>query len=128
MAIDLAVRVPNRPGTLLQIADALGRGGVNIEAACGYETAETGVVHLLVVDAELGRRTLLNAGVEIDAERQVVVVDVQNRPGGGAAVLRLVAEAGVNVDLLYTTLDGRLVLGSDDPARLRSALATAGKA
>ncbi|HEY5629142.1 MAG TPA: hypothetical protein VIR16_06495 [Candidatus Limnocylindrales bacterium] len=128
MAIDLQVRVPNRPGTLLQVADALGRGGVNIEGACGYEVGEEGLLHVLVVDAERGRRTLLNAGVEIEAERQVVVVDVQNRPGGGAALLRLVADAGVNIDLLYTTLDGRLVLGSDEHARLRTALAAAGKA
>lgn len=128
MAIDLEIRVPNRPGTLLQVADALGRGGMNIEAACGYESGETGILHLLVLDAERGRRTLLNAGVQIEAERQVVVVEVENRPGGGAAVLRLVADAGVNVDLLYTTLDGRLVLGSDDPAQLRTALAAAGRA
>lgn len=128
MAIDLEVRVPNRPGTLLQVADALGRGGVNIEAACGYETGETGLLHVLVLDAERGRRTLLNGGVEIGAERPVVVVEVQNRPGGAAAVLRLVAEAGVNINLLYTTLDGRLVLGSDEHARLRTALAAAGKA
>lgn len=125
MAIDLAVRVPNRPGTLLQVAEVLGRAGVNIEAACGYQTGEAGLLHLLVLDAERGRRTLLNAGVEIDAERQVVVVEVQNRPGGAAAVLRLVAAAGVNVDLMYTTLDGRLVLGGDEPVRLRDALAAA---
>ncbi len=128
MAIDLRVRLPNRPGTLLLVADALGRGGLNIEAACGYETGDAGVLHLLVVDAERGRRTLLNAGVEIESEQPVVVVDVQNRPGGGAAVLRLVADAGANINLLYTTLDGRLVLGSDDPPRLRTALAAAGKA
>jgi hypothetical protein len=128
MAIDLQVRVPNSPGTLLQVADALGRGGVNIEGASGHEAGDAGLLHILVLDAERGRRTLLNAGVEIEAERAVVVVEVENRPGGAAAVLRLVANAGVNIDLLYTTLDGRLVLGSDDPALLRTALAAAGKA
>lgn len=123
MAVDLEVRLPSRPGTLLQAVDALAHAGVNIDGACGYDDGQSGVLHVLVPDAELARRTLLSAGIEITAERTVVVIGVENRPGGGAALLRRVADAGVNVDLMYTTLDGRVVIGGDDPARLRAALA-----
>lgn len=123
MAVDLQVRLLTRPGTLALAADALGRAGVNIDGALGLEVAGEGVLHVLVADAERARRALLSADIEIVAERAVTVVAVENRPGSGAALLRRVAEAGVNVNLLYTTLDGRLVLGGDDPHRLREALA-----
>jgi hypothetical protein len=126
MAIDIEVRLPSRPGTLLGAAEALGHAGVNIEGACGYEAGDWGTMHLLVLEAETARRSLLNANVEILAERPVVMVDIENRPGSGAAILRRVAEAGVNVDLLYTTLDGRLVLGSPEIGRLRAAVTPAG--
>jgi hypothetical protein len=125
MAIDLGVRLPTRPGSLVLVAEALGRAGVNIDGACGLEACGEGLLHVLVENGELARRTLLNADIEIASESQVVVLELENRPGTGAAILRRVADAGVNVDLLYTTLDGRLVLGSDDPARLRAALAEA---
>jgi len=123
MPTDLALRLPTRPGTLVAVAEALARAGVNIDGACGLETGGEGILHVLVADAELARRTLLNAGIEIWAEQPVAVLQLENQPGSGAAVLRRVADAGVNVDLLYTTLDGRLVLGSDQPGRLRAALA-----
>jgi hypothetical protein len=123
MATDFRVSLPNRPGSLLQAAEALGHAGVNIEGACGYEAAETGVLHVLVADAELARRSLLNAGIAIEAERPVMVVEVENRPGSGAAIFRRLAEAGIALDLMYTTLDGRLVLGSRELARLRAELA-----
>lgn len=123
MPIDLRVCCPNRPGTLLQATEALGHAGVNIDGACGYEAGETGILHVLVADAELARRTLLNAGIEIEAEQQVLVVEVENRPGAGAALFRRIADAGVALDLIYTTLDGRVVLGSRELAKLRAALA-----
>lgn len=123
MATDLALCLPSRPGTLLRVAEALGHAGVNIDGACGLETAGEGILHVVVSDAELARRTLLNAGVEICAEQTVTVLALENRPGSAAAVLRRVADAGVSVNLLYTTVDGRLVLGSDEPGRLRDALA-----
>ncbi len=122
MAIDLQVGLVHRPGTLLKASEALGRAGINIDGACGFVCEGQGVYHVLVQDAELARRTLLNADLEIQDERSVVVVPVENRPGGVAAVLQRVAQAGVNVDLLYVTADGRLVLGSGNVAALRRAL------
>jgi hypothetical protein len=126
MATDFALCLPTRPGTLLRVTEALGRAGVNIDGACGLETGGEGVLHVIVSDAEAARRTLLNTGVEICGEQTVSVLEVENRPGSAAALLRRVADAGVNVNLLYTTLDGRVVLGSDEPGRLREALAATG--
>jgi hypothetical protein len=122
MATDLTVGLVNRPGTLLGASDALGRAGINIEGACGFVCDGQGVYHVLVEDAERARRALIDAGFEIEAERPVVVMPVENQPGSAAALLRRVADSNLNVDLLYPTVDGRLVLGGEDVGAIRRAL------
>jgi hypothetical protein len=126
MATDLCVGLVNQPGTLLRATDALGRAGINIDGASAFVCDGQGVYHVLVSDREQARRALMDAGLEIQAEREVVLTAVENRPGGAAAVLRRVAAAGANIDLLYLTIDGHLVLGGDDPGAIRRGLAEPG--
>jgi hypothetical protein len=122
MTTDLTVGLVNQPGTLLRASDALGRAGVNIEGACGYVCDGQGVYHVLVEDAERARSALIDAGLEIHAERAVVATPVENRPGSAAALLRRVSEAQLNIDLLYVTADSRLVLGGDNLPAIRAAV------
>ena len=122
MTTDLTIGLVDRPGTLAQASDALGRAGVNIEGACGLVIDGRGVYHVLVADAERARRALIDAGFEIQAERPVAVLPVDNRPGEAGRLLRRIADAGVNLELLYTTLDGQVVLGGADPGAIRRAL------
>ena len=123
MATDLTIALADQPGSLAKASDALGRAGVNIDGACGYVCETQGVYHGLVHDLDGGRRALMNGGFTIEDERRVVAKPVENQPGAAAALLRKVAEAGVNVDLLYMTLDGQLVLGGTDIAGIERALA-----
>jgi len=123
MPTDLTIGLVDRPGTLAQASDVLARARVNIDGACGYVHEGVGIYHVLVDDAELARRTLIDAGFEIQAERRVAITPVQNQPGAAAALLRRVAAAGVNIDLLYMTADGRLVLAGSDVAGIANALA-----
>lgn len=123
MPTDLTVALIDRPGTLALASDALGRAGVNIEGACGYVCDDIGRYHVLVADVERARRALIDSGFELVAERQVVVTGIEDRPGAAAELLRRVAAGGANVDLLYLTVDGRLVLGGDDIPAIAHALA-----
>lgn len=122
MATDLTVGLVNQPGTLLRATDALGRAGVNIEGACAFVCDGQGVYHVLVEDRERARRALIDSGLEIQAERQVVLAPVENRPGAAAALFRSIARASANIDLLYMTVDGRMVLCGDDVQHIRSVL------
>jgi hypothetical protein len=122
MATNLTVSLLNEPGTLLRASDALGRAGINIQGACGYLCDGHGTFHVLVDDAERARRALIDAGLEVQDERQVVTTEVEDRPGSAAAVLRRVADAKLNIDLLYVTADKRLVLAGDDIVGIRAAL------
>ena len=122
MPTDLTIGLLDRPGTLARASDALGRAGINIEGAAGYVCGGQGTYHVLVSETERARRALIDAGFEIQAERQVAVSPIEDRPGAAAALLRRVADAGVNVDLMYLAVDGRLVLGGEDVAGIRAAL------
>jgi hypothetical protein len=69
------------------------------------------------------RAPLNEAGIEVGRERDVLVVDVEDRPGSMGEVARRIGDAGVNVELVYTTFgEVRLVLGVDDIDEARSAL------
>ncbi len=122
MLTDLTIRLANRPGTLAAASDVLGRSGINIEGACGYLCGDAGEYHVLVSEPGRAGRALIDAGFEVITERRVAVRPTENRPGAAAALLRRIAEAGVNVDLLYGTVDGRIVVGGDDVPAIEGAL------
>jgi hypothetical protein len=124
MARDLSVALDNRPGELARLGEATGGAGINIEGVCGVATGSgPATVHILVEDVAATRSALENAGLEVSDERDVLVVDVEDRPGTTGEVARKIADAGVNIDLLYTTFGGvRLVLGVDDLEKARAAI------
>lgn len=123
MTTDLTIGLANQPGSLAAACEALGHAGVNIEAACGVVVDGRSELHVLITDAERATRTLIDAGFVILGQRLVVAVPVENRPGAASSLLRRVTDADVGLDLIYTTLDGRVVLGAADIAGLRAALA-----
>lgn len=122
MSTDLTVALSDEPGTLARTSDILGRAGINIDGACGYLCGGEGMYHVLVDDAEQARRALIDAGFTIHDERRVIITPIENRPGAAGALLRRVADMGLNIDLLYMTADGRLVLGGADVDGIRRAL------
>jgi hypothetical protein len=122
MTTDLTVILRNVPGTIADLGEAAGRAGVNLLGACGFECGGEGVMHVLVEgDASAARRAFEQGGMEVRDEREVLVVDVEDAPGGLGRATRRFADAGINVDLVYLTTDGRLVVGPDDVERARSA-------
>lgn len=123
MAKDLTVNLENRPGSLAALGGATGAAGVNIEGMCGVSVGDQGVIHILVEDAEAARKALGDAGLDVGDERDVLVVEVEDRPGTMAEVARRLGDAGVNIDLAYTTFGGvKLVLGVDDMEKARGAV------
>ncbi len=122
MARDLTVILVNRPGTIADAAEALGRAGINIQGVCGFPAGEEGILHVLVDDAGAARRALEDAGLEVRADRDVVVLaGLPHQPGTLGAALRRIANAGANVDLIYATEDGRVVLSGGDVEAIRRA-------
>lgn len=122
MATNLTITLEDRPGILAELGETLGGEGVNIEGFCGYATGGRGTLHLLVEDAAAARRALEGAGIDVQDEREVLVLDVEDRPGALGVIARRVAGADVSLNLGYLATDTRLVLGADDLEAVRRAV------
>lgn len=122
MATDLTVILEDRPGTIADLGEAAGAAGVNIDGICGFPAGGRGVLHVLVENADAARSAFEGAGAQIEDEREVLVVDIEDRPGALGQTARRIADAGVNVDLLYLTAGGKLVIGAGDLDGARNAL------
>ncbi len=122
MAYDLVIDIENTPGALAQVAAAISDAGVNIAAATCIGTGEKAEMHILVPHPEAARHSLAISHLAITREREVVVVDVEDRPGVLADLTRRIAKAGVDLDLVYVATRNRVVFGAADLPALRGAL------
>ena len=118
---DLTIELENRPGALAEMGDALGRAGVSIEGGGAFVVNGGGVAHFLFADGATARRALEAAGIRVSAERDVLVQRLnQAEPGQLGKISRLMAEAGVNIEILYSDHDHQLILVVDDIAKGRA--------
>jgi hypothetical protein len=122
MAVDLVIDIENTPGALAEVATAISDAGVNVAAATCIGPAERAELHILVPHAEAVKHALAISHVAVSREREVVVVEVEDRPGVLADLTRQIAKAGVNLDLVYIATQNRVVFGAPDLDALRAAL------
>jgi hypothetical protein len=122
MAVDLVIDIENTPGALARVAAAISDAGVNIAAATCVGPGERAELHILVPHAEAVKHALAISHVAVTREREVVVVEVEDRPGVLADLARKIARGGVNLDLVYVATRNRVVFGAPDLVALRAAL------
>src|SRR5215471_1228963 len=100
---DLTIALENRPGALAEMGEALGRAGVSVEGGGAFVTGGDGVGHFLFEDGDAARRALEAAGIRVLAEREVLVQKLnQAEPGQLGKISRRMAEAGVNIEVMYS--------------------------
>jgi hypothetical protein len=117
---DLAIALENRPGALAEMGEALGRAGVSVEGGGAWVADGTGIAHFLFEDATAARNALKSAGIRVLEEREVLVQRLkQDVPGQLGLLTRRMAEAGVNIEVLYSDHNHQLILVVDDFARGR---------
>jgi hypothetical protein len=123
MATDLTVILEDQPGELAKLGEATGSAGVNIEGMCAFTGEGKGIIHVLVEDAGAARAALEEAGMKVADQREVLVVDIDDRPGTLGELAQSLAEASVNIELAYTTFGGvRIVIATDDLDAARAVL------
>jgi hypothetical protein len=123
---DLTVSLEDRPGTLADLGESLGSAGVNIEGLTVVSFEGRAIAHVLVEDAMAARAALESAGVKIEGEADPLVsefpADQVDKPGAMGEMARAVANAGVNIQVVYLATKNRGVMVTSDNAAARAAL------
>jgi hypothetical protein len=119
------ISVPDRAGAVAAVFEAAAARGVNIFPAYGLADGSTGLI-LVGSDDEAGlRAAIADAGLSATA-LEMVVADLENRPGTGAALLRRISDAGVSLRAAVPVgMSGdrvQLALAADDTAALKAAV------
>ncbi|MGB6208889.1 amino acid-binding protein [Mycobacterium sp.] len=123
MATDLTLYLDDEPGELALIGYVLGKAGVNIAGLCALASGGQAEVNILVHDATSAFEALQGAGIKIAEEQEVIVLDVEDRPGALGEVVHKLGAAKVNLETAYLATNTRLVLGADNLADAKAALA-----
>jgi hypothetical protein len=105
MLRQLSLFLENRPGQLRAPCEALGKAGIDILTMSLADTAQFGILRLLVRDWSRAKEVLEAAGSVVNVA-EVVPIEVDDRPGGLAAALAAIEEAGLGVEYMYAFAAG----------------------
>ena len=118
----LSVFIENAPGRVSEVTDVLGASGLDIRGFSVADTADYGILRLVVDEPDRAATLLREHGFTV-RENDVVCVRLEDKPGGLARVLKLVSEAGVNIEYIYSLVSADVVLNVTDVDRAVELLA-----
>jgi hypothetical protein len=96
----ISIFLENRKGRLWEALDALAEAKINIRALSIADTSEFGILRLIVPDPDRAKKVLDKGNFTVK-ENNVVAVEVADKPGGLAEVLKVLSDADINVEYLY---------------------------
>ncbi len=112
---DLTIALEDRPGALAEMGEVLGRAGVSVEGGGAWIANGAVAAHFLFADEEAARAALEAAGIHVLAVRDVLVQRLrQDEPGQLGKISRRMAEAGINIEVMYSDHDHQLILVVDN--------------
>lgn len=96
----ISVFLENKSGRLAEVTEVLAKGGINIRALSLADTADFGILRLIVNDTEKAKQVLRDNGFTV-GKTEVVAIEVPDRPGGIAGILNALKGEAVNVEYMY---------------------------
>ena len=122
----LLITVDNKVGTLAELTSIIAASGINLIAMCAYAVENQGVIMFVCNNSEQAKKLLKARGYDI-REEDVVLISLDNKPGALQTVTQHIADAGIDLTLLYGSVDKtgkvtRVVLVSEDNKAVATAL------
>lgn len=96
----ISIFLENKSGRLAEVTEVMAKGGINIRALSLADTADFGILRLIVNDTEKAKQILRDNGFTV-GKTEVVAIEVPDRPGGIAVILNALKGEGVNVEYMY---------------------------
>ncbi len=109
----LSVFIENKAGRVSEVTEVLGEHGVNIRGFSVSDTADYGILRLVVDKPDVGRDALRQRGFTVK-ESEVICIRLDDEPGSLARVLKIVSDAGVNIEYIYSLVATYVVLNVGD--------------
>jgi hypothetical protein len=110
---EFTVILEDKPGTLARLGIVLGDAMVNIEAIHGTSRENSSIVQFVPNDQGKAARALDRAGIA-HSTREVLILRALDEPGTLGDVGLVISQADINIDSVYLTTRGHVVLGVDD--------------
>jgi len=96
----LSVFVENKPGKLVEALETLSAAGIDLRALSLADTADFGILRVIVDKPDGALKALQDAGYLVKSNK-VIPVSIGDKPGGLSSMLRVLADAGVDVEYTY---------------------------
>ena len=100
----LAVFLENKSGRLAAITKILSDNGINIRALSVADTADFGILRIIVDQTDKAKQILKDAGFTVGLT-DVVAVEVADKPGGLSDVLAVLTQMEINVEYMYAFVE-----------------------
>ena len=121
---EISVVVTNEVGALARTVSFLVNHGVNVEAVAGYanNVGDQGELIFITDNNEMAINELVNNGYEDVREGEVLIVELENRPGTLKNVSELLASNRININYIYCTTcscgcPAKIILATSDNDR-----------
>ncbi len=126
----IAVFLENKSGRLAEITGILAANNINIRALSVADTADFGILRLIVDKVDAAKKVLKEGGFTV-GKTNVIAVEVEDKSGGLARVLKTVEAEGLNVEYMYAFVNKSgenavLIFRFDDMDKAISSLQAAG--
>jgi len=102
----LMIYVNNEVGKLAEVTRVISASGINLIAVCAYAVDNTGVIMFVTEDNEKAKKLLKTKKYDV-REEEVVLISVQNKPGALESITKKIAEAGIDLTLLYGSVESK---------------------
>lgn len=125
----ISIFLENKSGRLAEVADVLAAAGINIRALSLADTTDFGILRLIVNDTERAKAVLKENGFTV-GKTEVIAVEVPDRPGGLATILKIIQAEDINVEYMYAfvqkTVNAIIIFRFDELEKAIAALQKAG--
>jgi hypothetical protein len=100
----ISIFLENKSGRLAEVTSVLSQAEINIRALYLADTADFGILRLIVNDTEMARQVLKEKGFTVE-KTKVVAIEVPDRPGGLSSILDTIKGEGINVEYMYAFVE-----------------------
>lgn len=126
----ISIFIPNKKGSLSQLTDILIAHNIDIRAIAVFDTAEFGILRIVVDDPDRAVEVLNKEGVVAKVSK-VIAVEPEDKPGSLNEIFTILKDADVNIDYIYSFIMRKkempyIVLKVDEQEKAVDVLTTAG--